>query len=606
MAKADDKALVAPPHGSDEHRKCLEHVLQRVRAAQAAHDLLVPEWIENYKAFRALPGRNYPTGKAPWQTDYRPPYVAEQVNTLLPRLVEGNPRSQVLPGAPETSWEAARAQEQYLNFSLHQDEYALKSARWALTTLLFGSGWSKQGFLSQNVMRDFVVNGKHERRMLSIANRGTQTIGHPFDVMGDPNAPTLETSRYVVWRTMSTVGQVHANRRRRVRTREGVERWTGRYDNVGEVGPFGAAIREYQLPNDLTGQIPEHVNVRTKGQAVELLEVFDRETDRVYTIANRQVVLRDQPMPWWHGQLPVALAITMPDIGTMLGISKVDDMRGMQENLWLREQQVIDNARLQTDFVLLIRDTVMNMDAYQLGPGAKWPVENMDDVQALQYPQPQLASQADLEMVRGRLQSFAGTGYMNGAGSGQSGFDQNTASGLIAIIEENNRGTDFAFTMMRYAHERAQMQMLSDAAQFLEDEVFVPGASRGKDPIMVNPDLLAAKTWVRVTLGSETGMKSLKQQMSTTLLQAIAQIPPETPIPTPAGLKQLSYLPVIEALADSYDRDAEDFLTDMQQAQAMTAPTDPAAMMLAAMEQGANPGMVVPQLPANAPVGALA
>lgn len=598
MATTDEPRL-APSVGSDEHKTVLEHALQRVRQAQAAHDVMIPEWKESYLAFRALPGKSYPASKERWQTDYRPPYVQEQVNTMLPRMVEGRPTPEVLRADPSTTWAQVKAQKQYLQYAMWQDAHALKSARLALTALIFNHGWSKQGFLHQKVTRDVLLpTGRREERELTIAARPTRTIGHPFDVMGDPFSPTLEMARYVVWRTMSTVGQVQGAKRRKVRTKDGVVRWAGRYENTDEVTPFGKQLRENTLPNDLRQWVPEHVSVRCKGQAVEILEVLDRETDRIYTIANRQIVLRDQRMPWMHGQLPVALAITSPDIGTMLGISKVPKLGEMQSTAWMREQQVIDNARLQTDLVLLIRDTVLNMEDYQLAPGAKWPVENMDDVQALQYPQPQLASQQDLEMYRGRMQAYSGTAYMTGADPGSMGMDQNTASGLLAILEEGNRGVDFAMNMFRLAEERALQQMLSDGAQYLSEPQFVPGAQRGQDPIEVSPEMLAAKSSVRVTLGSETGVKSLKQQMVQGLMQAFSAFEPGTPIPTPQGPKVISRLPILEALAEAYDRDPEDFLVDMQQEQAVAAPTDPAAMLAAAQEAGANPGVVMPGMPA--------
>lgn len=607
---AEKMKRLAPEFGSEEHTKTLAHAMSRVHTGQAAHDLMIPDWVENYKAFRALKGRNYPRNKQPWQTDHRPPYVAEQVNTMLPRLVEGNPNVEVLRGSPETSWDAVRAQKQYMNDSLRLDGYPIKAARLALTTILFNHAWSKQGFLHRQVQRDVInAEGQYEERWLTTAARPTMSVGHPFDVMGDPLAPSQDMGRFVVWRTMTTVGQVKAARRRQVRTKDGVTRWTGRYENTDEVYPFGYMERENMLPNEIIKQIPKHVSKRVKGESVELLEVMDRETDRIYTIANRCVVLRDQRLPWQHGDLPVSLYITAPDIGTMMGISKVDGMRGLQDNLWLREQQVVDNGRLQTDLVLLIRDTVLDMNAYQLGPGARWPVENMDDIQALQYPQPQLASMQDLEMMRARIQAYAGTAYMTGGDSSQMGMNQDTASGLMAIIEEGNRGVDFAMNMMREGHENALNQMLSNAAQFLDEPLFVPGAARGQDPIEINGDLLAAKSSVRVTLGSDTGMKSLRQQMAQTLLQAYAGFDPQVPIQTPQGPKTLNRMPIIEALADAYDRDPEDFLSDVQQAQEMTAPGDPAAMMAAAQEAEANPGVMMPGLPAGAtaaPVGTVA
>lgn len=582
---------MAPPIDSDEHRQVLAHCLGRVAGAEELHNRLVPQWSENYRAFRTMPTRGSVKRKEDWQSDVRTPYIAEQVLTMLPRLVEGRPRVDIIKQSPDVSPDVVRGQRQYLNHALWQDGFALKAARWALNDLLFGVGWSKQSYLHTTKIRDALDRrtGLHVERPVVTANRPTMTIGHPFDVMADPKAVTQETARFFVWRTMTTVKQVHANRRRRVRTRDGLERWAGRYENTEHVKSFGRG-RDRVLPNEI--DVPEHVDARCSNGAVEILEILDVELDHVFVVANRQVVLRCQRMPWWHGEAPVACAVTTPDVAVLHGIAEVDWMLPLQEMLHKLENQKLDNQRLQMDLVLLIRDTVMDMDDYQLGPGAKWPVQNMDDVQVLQYPQPQLASIQDLEMLRGRLQAIIGTAYMTGGEN--SNMDQNTASGLLSIIEEGNRRVDFRMNLMKIAYERALQQMLSDGAQFLEDAIYVPGGTRGQDPIPVSPEELAAKSWVRVTLGSETGMKSLRQQMAQNFAMAAQQLV-GTPIPTAEGMRTFNPYPIVEMLAESTDRDVEDLLYDQQQFAAVTAPTDPAAILAASQPQVQQTS--VPQLP---------
>lgn len=585
---------IAPAFDSEDHRRILQHVLDRVLQAEAQHKLMVPAWQENYRAFRAQSSRVGRKRKDDWQSDVRTPYIAEQVLTMLPRQVEGKPSVDVLRLQPEVPHDVVRAQRHLLNQMLWQDGFPMKAARWALNDILFGVGWSKQSFLRTVRKRDQLdaYTGQHRQIDVVTANRATMGIGHPYDVMADPRAVTLESARFVVWRTVSTVRQVRANRRRRVRTPDGLERWTGRYANVDEVRSFGKG-RDDMLPNEVN--LPEYVSARCGNGTVELLEVFDTELDYVFTVANRQVVLNAYRMPWWHGEAPVSCAVTTPDVATLHGLSQVDWMRPLQEMLHKLENQKLDNQRLQMDLVLLIRDTVMDVDDYQLGPGAKWPVQNMDDVQVLQYPQPQLASVQDLEMLRGRLQAIVGSAYQSGADPSGMGVNQDTASGLLAIIEEGNRRVDFRMNLMSLAYERAFQQCLSNAAQFLETAVYVPGANRNEDPIPVHPNQLAAKSWVKVTLGSETGMKSLRQQMAQNLAMSAQQLN-GTPIPTPQGLRSFNPYPIVEALADAYDRDPDEFLYDQQQFAAQLAPTDPAAM-LAAAQGGGAPGMVVPQLP---------
>lgn len=615
MAAADDGRMAAPC-GSEEHRSRLQHVLSRLSSAEELHKRLVPGWLENYRAFRAMPTSATPRDREDWQSDVRSPYVAEQVLTMQPRMVEGRPAVDVMRQDPTTPEQVARAQSRYLSHNLWIDSFPMKSARLALHTILFGVGWSKQSFLHEQRIRD-VVNrhtGQRERVPLTIANRPTSSIPHPINSLWDPTAETLETARYVIMRTVTTVGQVRAKERKQVEVRQPdgtrKKQWVGIYSNTEHVHEGGRTGQDEQFPNQLDiPDPPSYVKDQCKGGRVELLEVLDKELDRIFTVANRSVLLRDQRMPWWHGEIPVACAVTTPDVGTLHGIAEVDWIRPLQEMLWLLENQRLDNTRLQMDMVLLVRDTLMDIDDYQLAPGAKWPVTNMDDVQVLQYAQPQLASFQDIESIRGRLQAIIGSAFMTGGDSSAMGVNQETASGLLSIIEEGNRRVDFRMNLMRLCYERMLQQQLSDAAQFLEDQVFVPGGARGSDPIPVSPEVLAAKSWVRVTLGSETGLKSLRQQMAAGLLQA-AQLFKGTPIPTPDGMRMFNEKPLVEIMAEAWDKEPEEFLFDPALMQQVQQAQQPVAQIAAGADAAAgNPTQVAmgggSSLPANAPVGSI-
>lgn len=612
MARKPDEGRMAPPVDSDEHKKKLQHALGRLTAAEERHNTLVPVWLENYRAFKAQATSATPTDKASWQSDVKSPYVAEQVLTMLPRMVEGKPSVDILRQDPATPAAVARAQRHWMTNNLHLDSFPQKAARLALHTILFGAGWSKQSYLYEYVNRD-VLNrqtGLREDTRIVTADRPTTSIPHPIDVLPDPSAQVLETARFVILRTMSTVGQVKAKERRKVRRRgpDGTERdvWVGMYSNTDEVKAWGRG-EDFQRPD---GDVPSYVSSRAGGGRVEVLELLDKELDRVITVVNRQIVVRDQRMPWWHGQLPVALAVATPDVSSLQGISEVDWIRPMQEMLWLLENQRLDNTRLQMDMVMLVRDTLMDIDDYALAPGEKWPVQQMDDVQFLQYPQPQLASFQDIESIRGRLQAIIGSAFMTGGDSSSMGVNQETASGLMSIIEEGNRRVDFRMNMMAMCYERILMQHLSDGAQFLEDAMFVPGAKRGSDPIPVSPDTLGAKAWVRVSLGSDTGLKSLRQQMAQGLIMASAQFQ-GVPLPTPEGVMQFNNTPILEVLADAYDRDPEEFMFDpqamaqIQQAQAPMAPVAAGADAAAGNPTQVAMGGGAPAAPAGLPVGAV-
>lgn len=590
--KDADDTIYAPPVDSDEHKKLLAEALSMVRSAEDKHRKVIPDWVDNYNAFMTQPTSRSPVPENDWQSNVRTPYIAEQVLTMLPRIVEGRPTVDVLKNDSSISDDIVRAQKQYLRNVIHQDNFAYKSSLWGLSNILFGIGWSKQSWLYSCKKRSYRdrITGELNSKKIVVNNRPTMDIGHPFDVMPDPLAYTLDNARFVVWRTVVSKQRIIDNKRELVTRKDGSKEWQGRYYNTEHVHEVDSNQREYRLfdePNE-NSIYEAHLNEKTR-KRVEILEIFDNEKDRLIVIANRKVVLRSQKMPWWHCQMPVSAMVTTPSLGSMTGVAEAYWMVPIQEHLQMIENRRLDNTLLQMDSVLLINERVFDKDDFQTAPGAKWAVSRSDDVVPLQHAQPQLYAAQDLAELRGRLQSIIGTAYMTGGEN--SGMNQDTASGLLSIIEEGNRRVDYRMNLARVGYERALQQMLSLGAQYLEDVTYVPGDSRSKDPLPVSPDDLARDTSVRVTLGSETGMKSLKQQMAQNLLQSAAVLM-GTEIPTSSGNKVFNPYPIIEAMADAYDKDPEDFLTEMQAVQQATAPTDPVASMAAQQESSANPGVV--------------
>lgn len=580
--------IYAPPVDSEEHKKLLEYANDLIKAAEDKHKLRIPQWIDNYNAFLTEPTSRTPNRVNDWQADVRTPYIAEQIFTLLPRIVEGRPTVDILKAKPNVTEESLRAQKQYAKHTMWKDNFSFKSSLWGLNNLLFGVGWSKQSWLKQSrnrSWRDRNTGELHNSKIVT-ANRATMMIGHPFDVMPDPLAHTLDDARFVVWRTVTSVQQVKNAARKEVKEKDGSTSYVGMYYNTEHVKSCDTSERSSRLIDETTGSYAEYLNNNTN-KKVEILEIFDNERDVLIVVANRKIILRCHTMPWQHGQMPVSAIITTPSIGSLVGYSETEFMVPLQEHMHLIENRRLDNTLLQMDSILLIRENIYDKDDWQLAPGAKWPVRDPSDVTPLQFSQQQFFSEQELGALRARIQAVAGSGYMNGSND----LAQDTASGLMSIIEEGNRRVDYRMNLARLGYERALQQMISLGAQYLEDVIYVPGDSRSKDPIPVSPDDLGQDTHVRVTLGSETGMKSLRQQSAQNLMMA-SQSLFNIPIPTSDGVKSFNPYPIIESLADAHDKDPQDFLVDMQMLQQATAPTDPIAQMAAQQEQGANAGVV--------------
>lgn len=593
MAKAKDDSLgIAPPVDSDEHKRILSRALARIDEAEQLHRQLVPSWIDNYREFRAMASKSQKR-KLSWQTALRHPYIGEQVMALVPRYAESMAEWEVTPGLG-VDREVARKQQRALNYWTGRDGIPHKSTVVALYQMLFGVTWTTTGFDYRSVQRRVVDRNTGKPHLLDVVTRNqpTMQVGHPLDVMWDPRATFFENLRYVTVRTLTTKRQLRALERRVVKDEDGTVTYRGRYENTKDVHGLGELRRGEvdAFPN--APELPAHVNARAGGdESVELLTVYDRERDELITVANRQVVVRHQnPMPWWHGDIPVSCAVTSPDVGVLHGIPDVEWMAPIQRMLHEIEQSQLDNTRLQMDFILLVRDTVEDLNALELAPGAKWPVEDPSDIQALQYPQPQMMADSAIEQLRGRLQAIAGTGYMTGSDPGAMGMSQDTASGLMSIIEQGNIKIDHRAALLRQMWDRIGSQWVSLGGQYLEDSLILPSA-QGEDPVPVQPAEMAQETFVTARMDSRPGLESLRQARFGQIAQA-AQMLIGTPIPTAEGMKSFSLEPIVDELADLLKRPSEDFLHREEQA----APAAPGPMdqVLAAQPGG---GVMMPGMP---------
>lgn len=587
VSKTQNNDRVAPDVDSDEHADCLKYVLDCVTEGEQNQQQYVDPWVESYRSFMALASatKQRKSRRPQWQSDIRNPYVYEQFMTLLPRMVDPNFKVDLIPQQIGTPRQSLRAGEKLIEHTLRRDLWFTKQAQLMQITMLFGIGWVKTSWLYEEKMRrrrstameQAMGAGAFQDILVPINDRATNTVCHPFDVLWPARALTLETAGWVIHRYFDTVPNI----RKKARKRGEDGRLMGLYDNTDQV-QGGAKQRDHQLPNEI--EIPKLVTGRMLGNEVEVIELYSRERDRLYTVVNRQIVLRDVRMPFWHGDVPMSMAITQPDVQQLVGINETHMLQSLQRMLWLLENQRLDNTRISMDIVLLIKDTVEDIGDFVLEPGAKWPVTNMNDVQPLTMPQPQVASSQDLEMLRGRMQALSGMTYLGGADQGAMGVNQNTASGLMAIQEESNRRVDFRLQLVReLCYQRVCDQTLALAQQFMDEPVVLPVDGRTQEMLTVTPELIGPKMWAHSRVLSDSLSKTLKGNNANQMMQSVAALM-SAPIQTPLGPKNVSPYPVLELAAESIDRDVNDFLVDppapdpmqlMAQMGAGTAPPNP-------------------------------
>ena len=143
-----------------------------------------------------------------------------------------------------------------------------------------------------------------------------------YDCWWDPFARNVDTAAYVVLRSWPSKDEILADR--------------DLYKNLEELFQSGDATDRAQTAQDKRLQSERKMRGR-----FQLWEIWT--DDRVVVVGNKQVVIRDDPNPHWHGQKPIAIASSRPDLFKMQGIPETELVEHLQEALWTLQNMRFDN-----------------------------------------------------------------------------------------------------------------------------------------------------------------------------------------------------------------------------------------------------------------------
>jgi hypothetical protein len=119
-----------------------------------------------------------------------------------------------------------------------------------------------------------------------------------YDCWWDPNGRDVDSCSYVVLRSYKTKDELLKKEYTELENADGSRTSQGLYRNLDEL--FASGSSQQRSP---TAQEEFLGNQSYKRKdTFELWEIW--QDDRVTVIGNKQVVLRDEPNPYWHGSKP--------------------------------------------------------------------------------------------------------------------------------------------------------------------------------------------------------------------------------------------------------------------------------------------------------------
>jgi hypothetical protein len=551
VASRDQAQKLALP---DE--RLVDLVLRLTKPGEDAHRTRRRRYDHSYEVYRASERR--PRSLEPWQSKLRTPYAMQVLDTALVNIQTGAPRVQVRPRHPDVELNA-KAMQVVMDYYVGEDHLVEKQPWFAQQGLIYGVTVAKNHWLfrshSRNTRSWIDDQGNatvrpQVRQVETVVRDGpTMEVWNIYDAWWDPQARDVDNAAYIVLRSWFSKEQLL----RDACTTEGNHERTdcnGIYHNIPELLKTGPTVRQDVSAQErfLTMTGPERGAPITQQSQLELFEVMECWTDDVVSvIGNRKVLMRNDPNPYWHGNKPIVIAQTRPDLFEMQGIPETELVDHLQQAQWTLQNMTIDNLHLTTMRGITYREGgVADPNALQLRPRFKWPVVDHDDIRPFEIP----PISSDVYQERSRLlsdmQLVTGINpYISGADLAT--IDQNTATGVTALQEVASRLLRFKASMLQYKGYQRTFEMWGDMIQqFMDKDVSVQVTGMDGQPLWLNVSPRdVAGHFNYILEGSE---ESLSRQQARG--EAIALLNAFAPL---AQLGFINFKPILEKVAVAYD-----------------------------------------------------
>jgi hypothetical protein len=295
----------------------------------------------------------------------------------------------------------------------------------------------------------------------------------------------------------------------------------GYYQNVDKLAPG-------------QGQVQSEVSKRERrlrnvDRTLDLIEVLEYWTpERVITVGNRTVLLKDRPNPLWNGRLPFVVCSAMPDAFQIPGLSVVEALAQLQEMLWTLQNQRLDVVRMLANLITLIRSDVDDPEAFEWAPEAQWIVEDTAQVDTLKID-PTVANitlQAE-GLLKGDLQNIMGGLPMNSGVDSQT-VDQQTATGVSIITTIAQRIIQARKQHYLWAYSHLGKDFLLLYQQYLRDDrvVAILGPQGAKSYRTITPLEIQGDFDVTIDVTTDSLMRQERRAEAQSLLQIAVQSAP--------------------------------------------------------------------------------
>lgn len=478
-----------------EQPKILDEVRTRFLKCQSSHGAFVRHYERGERAYRGV--LSAVADAAKWRHKYHPPYAYPLIEGVVANTVEMGLRLEARPSPmPGLTYQQATALldqtdviEDLITHEWREDNMDLKQRPFFLTAAIGGRGVLKTAWdyrtgpqRRQTVKmvehQDAYGNSIHvpmmaeEEQLAILHDRSTTEVIDPRDFIVHESARSINPydpggAQYVFHRCWYSYEQLR------------MYAASGFFDEAAVEAL--KETRDYS-ENEYYDREKEVFQANRRKDLIEVLEYWKFEdgiVKRAY-VGNRAVVLRDiEDNPFWHGVYPFIVGSSSPMPFSTIGMSEIELIEDVQSMLWEVGNQRLDNTELVNNAVHLIRNDVMDPEAFEFYPGARWMVEDINQVKPLETDLRLITSTLEIEaLLKGDLQNLTNSAPF-ASGTQTATVDQKTATGASIVMNAAQQALKAKKYQSQIALVQEAQMRLENCKQFIGSEYVISAIGPG-------------------------------------------------------------------------------------------------------------------------------
>lgn len=366
--------------------KALKLVLDAFNAWEsfdATHKEKRQKWYEQYRSILADAEQRLSLGKSALFI----PETFINIETIAPRLVEAlfatRPYIGVLAHG-EHNADRIPAVQNFMTYQFDRMDLPIKFIEFIKDYLLYGVAVGEVGwrFETRKVIRKKpvtilgqTVGYEEEETDMVIYDDPTFELVDLDNFIFDPKATNLQDGRYYGTRKRMTKSDL---------------KWLedlGVFRGVSRVKE-GNQSTEPPSKSVVLGNSSAATGYDSNDPRFEVIELYFPSQDRVITVAERQWVLRDGPIPYWFKSHPYVMAKNHLVPHEFYAIGDIEPTEALQEELNTIHNQRIDNVSLVINRMWkVLRGANVDYDELVSRRGGIVNVDRMDDVEPFEMPE---------------------------------------------------------------------------------------------------------------------------------------------------------------------------------------------------------------------------